>query len=153
MKNTSFYLFVLLAVACSKADIPAINCNTKTNRLADVKRLLPGTYEWAYTNIIYQVGSHVETPLNTGTRYRYIFKPGGQVYYFRNDTLQWNNNYVIDYEFAVTAYPSDSSIIVIIRDKQTGLRQDFFRPYVCSDSALFYNPYNSIDYRRFFKRN
>lgn len=117
------------------------------------KKLLTGTYSWAYTIITYQIGSSIQTPANTGLNYKYVFDKNGIVYYYENDTLKSTGNYVIDYEFKVTTYPSDSATIVIINDNQTNQRKEFFRPYLCNDSALFYNPYNSIDSKRYFKRN
>ena len=97
--------------------------------------------------------SFTETPTTTGVNYKYVFNKNATVDYFENNTLKSSDNYVIDYEFKVTTYPLDSATIVIIKDKQTGQRKDFFRPWLCNDSARFYNPYNSIDIQRYFKRN
>ena len=116
--------------------------------------LIAGSYTWSYTKITYLGGSSfIETPSTTGITYRYVFKPSGKVDYFQNDSLLWSYNYVINYEFKVTTYPSDSATIVIINNMQTGQRQEFFRPYLCTDSAKFYNPYNTIDAQRYFKRD
>jgi hypothetical protein len=134
--------------------MPEINCAPKTNEIENVRQLLPGSYEWDYT-IVWMRGStpYHETSANTGLQYSYVFKKSGIVDYFENGILKSSDNYIIDYEFKVTAYPLDSATIVIINDKQTGVRKEFFRPWLCKDSARFYNPYNSIDYQRYFKRN
>ena len=154
MRLVIFLFIVFLFASCSKNDLPNANCSTKTNHINDVKRMIVGTYIWSYTKISYLGDStHDETPLSTGLNYKYVFRPDGKVDFFQNDTLKWSNNYVVDYEFKVTTYPSDSATIVIISNKQTGLRQEFFRPYLCIDSAKFYNPYNSIDFQRYFKRD
>lgn len=155
MKIKFLYVFLLSAVfiACSKDEMPNISCSQKTNAIEDVKSLIAGTYTWAYTIETNQEGSSILTPATTGLHYKYVFTRSGNVYYYENDTLKSNDAYTIDYEFKATAFPSDSSTIVLIKDKQSGLPKDFFRPYLCSDSSLFYNPYRSIDYRRYFKRN
>jgi len=95
----------------------------------------------------------IETAANSGLVYKYVFNKNGTVDYYENKVLKSSDNYVIDYEFKVTSYPSDSATIIIIKDIQTGQRKDFFRPWLCDDSARFYNPYNSIDSQRYFKRN
>jgi len=147
-------LFLFFIASCKKEIIPEINCSVKTNEIENVRQLLPGSYEWAYT-IVWMRGSspYNETPATTGLHYKYVFKTSGIVDYFENGILKSSDNYVIDYEFKVTTYPLDSATIVIINDKQTGLRKEFFRPWLCNDGARFYNPYNSIDYQRYFKRN
>ncbi len=62
----------------------------------------------------YQIGGTIETPPGTGVKYKYVFKSNGQVEYYENDTLKWNNKYIIDYEVKVTTYPLDSATIIII---------------------------------------
>ena len=153
MQYIKLLIIVFLINSCNKDEFPIIACSTKTNQMDDVKKLITGTYNWVYTKVTYQIGSTIETPSSTGVRYKYVFKSNGQVDYFENDTLKWNNKYVVDYEFKVTTYPLDSATIIIINDKETGQREEFFRPYLCNDSAKFYNPYNSIDFQRYFKRN
>jgi hypothetical protein len=153
MRYIKFLVIVFLISSCSKDELPTIACSTKTNQINDVKRLITGTYDWVYTKVTYQIGGTIETPSSTGLRYKYAFKSNGQVEYFENVTLKWSNKYVVDYEFKVTNYPSDSAAVIIINDKTTGQRQEFFRPYLCNDSAIFYNPYSSIDSQRYFKRN
>ena len=144
---------ILLLISCNKNELPKIDCSAKTNQITDVKKLIAGTYNWVYTRVTYFTFDTIDTPLKAKFSYKYVFKSNGQVDYFHNDTLIWSNNYVIDYEFKVTTYPLDSSTIVIINDKQTGQRKEFFRPYLCNDSARFYNPFNSIDYQLYFKRD
>ena len=74
---------MLLIMLCSKDDLPKVDCSTKTNQIDDVKKLIIGTYEWAYTKVTYQIGGTiVQTPSNTGMKYRYLFKSNGQVDYF-----------------------------------------------------------------------
>ncbi|MBS1919113.1 MAG: hypothetical protein JST17_02560 [Bacteroidetes bacterium] len=143
----------IIFVACKKDFIPNVSCSEKSNSIKIAMKLLPGSYSWAYTKVTNQSGSYLETPTSTGLNYKYIFQKNGTVNYYEGDTLKSSDNYEIDYEFKVTTYPSDSSTIVIISDKQNGQRKDFFRPYLCNDSALFYNPYNSVDFKRYFKRN
>ncbi len=153
MRSVKYLFIILIVVSCSKDDLPKIDCAAKTNRIEDIKKLMVGSYDWTYTKVNYQSGSAIETPLSTGLRYKYVFKANGQVDYFQNDTLQWSDDYLIDYEFKVTTYAPDSSTVIIINDKQTGQREEFFRPYLCNDSAKFYNPYNSVDFQRYFKRS
>lgn len=149
-----FFILLTFAFSCKKEATPDINCATKTNDIEYVRLLLNGTYNWTYT-IVRMMGNptFTETPTTTGVNYKYIFNGNGTVDYYENNALKSSDNYVIDYEFKVTAYPSDSATIIIIKDKQTGQRKEFFRPWLCTDSALFYNPYNSIDRQRYFKRN
>lgn len=143
----------MIFIACKKDTIPDVSCSEKSNSIDIVKKLLPASYSWAYTKIRYQIGGETQTPASTGLNYKYTFDKNGIVHYYENDTLKSIGKYVIDYEFKVTTYLSDSATIVIINDSQTGQRKDFFRLYLCNDSALFYNPYSSIDFRRYFKRN
>lgn len=151
---TSFFVTMLLTFfACKKDSTPNVSCTEKSNSIDVVRKLISGSYVWAYTIVTFQGSSNIETPTNTGLNYKYVFDRNGSVYYYENDTLKSTDVYVIDYEFKVTTYPSDSATIVIINDGQTGLQKEFFRPYLCNDSALFYNPYSSIDYKRYFKRN
>jgi hypothetical protein len=151
-----FLLFILLTFtfSCKKETIPAINCSAKTNDIENVRLLLNGAYNWAYT-IVSIIGNptFTETPTSAELNYKYVFNKNGTVDYYENNALKSSDDYVIDYEFKVTTYPYDSAIIVIIKDKQTGQRKEFFRPWLCNDSAEFYNPYNSIDRQRYFKRN
>jgi len=149
------FIFIMLSIIlsdCKKDSIPRISCSSKSNSIEIVRKLLQGSYYWAYTIVTYQGGSFIETPSNTGKNYKYVFV-NGKVYYYENSVLISTDVYKIDYEFKVTTFPSDSATIVIITDGQNGQRKDFFRPYLCNDSALFYNPHNSIDYKRYFKRN
>jgi hypothetical protein len=146
-------IVTLTLFACQKDTTQNFSCNEKSNSIDLAKNLLPGSYAWAYTRVTFQGGSTIETPASTGLNYKYVFNKNGKVYYYENDILKSIDSYIIDYEFKVTAFPSDSATIVIIKDMQTGQRKDFFRTYLCSDSALFYNPYNSIDFKKYFKRN
>ena len=147
-------IFSIIFMACAKEKFPNISCSAKSNSIEIVKKLLPGSYSWAYTVATYQLGgSKVETPLTRGLNYRYVFQKNGLVKFFENGKLKSTDVYKIDYEFKVTTYPSDSAVIVIISNTRSGQRKSFFRPYLCNDSALFYNPYNSIDFKDYFKRN
>lgn len=144
----------MLMFACKKEKLPNVPCSDKSNSIETVKKLLPGSYSWTYSIITYLGNnSSIETPSSTGTNYKYVFDKNGTVYYYENAVLKSTDAFTIDYEFKVTTYSSDSATIIIISDKQSGQRKDFFRPYLCNDSALFYNPYNSIDSKRYFKRN
>ncbi len=151
------FVFLMLsgiAFGCKKDMEPSVDCSAKTNDMDKVNQLISGTYEWVYTTVR-MMGSptFTETPLTTGLNYRYVFKRNGSVDYYENNVLKATDHYVIDYEFKVSTFPPDSATIVIIQDKQTGQRKEFFRPLLCNDSARFYNPYNSIDRKRYFKRN
>ncbi len=77
----------------------------------------------------------------------------GTVSFVENNQNQWTRNYEIDYEFKVTQYQLDSATVVIIKDPETGQRTQFFRPFMCSDTAYFYNPYSSILTVNFYKRD
>ena len=147
-------LLVLLAITVScKKEIP-VDCSAKTNDMEKVRKFMSGTYSWVYSTVRFR-GSppFTETPASTGISYKYVFKENGTVDYHENNALKSTDNYIIDYEFKVSRYPRDSATIVIIKDKQTDQRKEFFRPWLCNDSACFYNPYSSIDVQRYFKRN
>ena len=152
------FLFVLLSTiflfGCKKDILPVIDCFAKTNDIIKVRKLMPGSYKWTYS-IVNIMGSptSIETPTSSGLNYKYIFYKDGTVDYYENDTLKTNDNYIVDYELKVTTYPLDSATVIIIKDKNTGQRKNFFRPWLCNDSARFYNPYNSIDVQRNFSRN
>lgn len=146
-------IFSLIFITCKKENTPNVSCSEKSNSIEISRDLLSGSYSWAYTIVSYQGGSSIETPSSTGLNYKYVFEKNGIVYYYENDILKSTDVYKIDYEFKVTTYYSDSATIVIISDRQNGQRKEFFRPYLCNDRALFYNPYNSVDYKRYFKRN
>jgi hypothetical protein len=154
--RVAFVLFILLifTLSCKKEAIPNINCSTKTNDLENVRQLLPGSYHWVYTKA-HMMGNppYIESAASAGLDYQYVFKKNGTVDYYESNVLISSDNYLIDYEFKVTTYPLDSAIIIIINDKQTGQRKDFFQPWLCADSALFYSPHNSIEIQRYFKRN
>ncbi|MCC6289920.1 MAG: hypothetical protein IT249_18740 [Chitinophagaceae bacterium] len=157
MKTTNtinaFFWCVLLVVACKK-ERNDNSCSEKTNSIDIVKRILPASYSWDYSIVTYPgSNSFIETPASTGMNYKYVFNKNGTVSYYENQVLKTIDTYNIDYEFKISTYPADSSTVVSIIDKQTGQRKEFFRPYLCNDSALFYNPYNSIDTKRYFKRN
>ena len=144
----------MIFFACKKDNAPKVSCSEKSNSIEMVRKLLPGSYNWAYSIVTYLgSGSFLETPSNTEISYKYVFDKNGTVHYYENDSLKSHDTYIVDYEFKVSTYPSDSATIIIINDAQTGQRKSFFRPYLCNDSALFYNPYNSIDSKRYFKRN
>jgi len=150
----SFLIFVTVTFSCKKEILPHINCSAKINDIENVRLLISGTYNWAYTTVRMMGNpTFTETPTTTGLNYKYIFNENGTVDYYENNALKSTNNYVIDFEFKITSFPSDSATIIIIKDKQTGQRKDFFRPWLCNDSARFYNPYNSIDRQRYFRRN
>jgi hypothetical protein len=154
MRYIKFLIVLFLASSCTKDDVPTISCSSKTNQIDDVKKLITGTYDWVYTIDTYRIGGEViETPFTTRVKYTYVFKSNGNVDFFVNDTLKWSNKFVVDYEFKVSTYPSDSATIVIINNTVTGQRQEFFRPYLCNDTAVFYNPSNSLSSQRYFKRN
>jgi hypothetical protein len=156
-------LIAFCILSCRKnnqePDLPkAVNystttCIRTTNNLDTVQQMIVGTYDWAYT--FYQVWrqpAEIWTPQNKRLTYRYIFRPNSEVEYYENSKLIWTNNYIVDYEFKVSAYPLDSLTMVIINDKITGQRKEYFRAYLCNDSASFYNPYSSVDVIRHFKR-
>jgi hypothetical protein len=147
-------MLLTFTFSCKKEAIPNINCSSKSNDIENVRLLLNGSYNWSHT-IVRMIGNptFTETPTTTGLNYEYVFKKNGSVDYFENNVLKSSDDYVIDYEFKVTTYPSDSATIIIIKDKQTGQKKEFFQAWLCSDSARFYNPYNSIDRQRYFKRN
>jgi hypothetical protein len=157
MKTKHFLISILFAAilpGCKKDSVPNISCNEKSNSFVDVKKIFPGTYTWAYSVVTYLgSSSHIESPTTTGITYKYVFGKDGKAYYYENSILKSTYNYKIDYEFKVTSFPGDSATIIIISDSETGQRKQFFRPYLCSDSALFYNPFNSIDTRRYFVRD
>lgn len=153
--STKLYVTALMVIffACKKESVQIISCNEKSNTIDIVKKLLPANYTWAYTIVTFQGSSTIETPASTGINYKYVLGKDGKVSYYENNMLKSIDTYIIDYEYKVTTFPSDSATIVIINDSQTGLRKEFFRPYLCNDSSLFYNPYNSIDFKRYFRRN
>jgi len=141
-----------ITVSCKKETL--IDCAAKTNDIEKVRQFISGTYSWVYSTVWIRGNAPItETPASTGITYKYVFKENGTVDYHENNALKSTDNYIIDYEFKVSTYPRDSATVLIIKDKQTGQRKEFFRPWLCNDSARFYNPYNSIDVQRYFKRN
>jgi hypothetical protein len=132
---------------------PELSGKRKTNNIDTVKKMIVGTYDWSYTYYrIWRSSPEIWTPENKGLTYRYVFKPNSEVEYYENQQLLWTNNYVIDYEFKVSTYLLDSSAGVIINDKITGQRMDYFRAYLCNDSSIFHNPFSSFDIIRYFGR-
>ena len=158
------FISILIGLAACKKDsyetnlptaikYPAMSCLRKTNQIDTVKTMIVGTYDWAYTFYKpWRQEAQIWTPQNQGLTYRYIFKPNAEVEYYENQKLQWTNNYIVDYEFKVSTNPLDSATIVIINDKTSGQRMQYFRSYICNDSTIFYNPYSSIDVVRYFRR-
>ena len=148
-------LLVLSFYSCKKdtATVSYSDCSRKTNDLTLVKGLIAGTYNWTKTYKIYFTFQDTLTPQNQGRTEQYRFDKNGTVSFWTNNQIQWTNNYEVDYEFKVSTYPLDSATIVIIKDKQTGQRTQFFRAFLCNDSAYFYNPYSSITVVNFYKRN
>jgi len=145
-------ILLVITVSCKKETL--IDCAAKTNDIEKVRQFISGTYSWVYSTVWIRGNAPItETPASTGITYKYVFKENGTVDYHENNALKSTDNYIIDYEFKVSTYPRDSATVVIIKDKQTGQRKEFFRPWLCNDSARFYNPYNSIDVQRYFKRN
>jgi len=166
MKLSFLILFLISLVGCKKdkndmndlnlpiaIKYPTMSCLRKTNNIDTVKTMIVGTYDWAYTFYRpWRQVAQIWTPQNKGLTYRYIFKPNEEVEYYENNKLQWTNNYVVDYEFKVSTYQLDSATMVIINDKTSGQRMQYFRAYLCNDSARFFNPYSSIDVVRYFGR-
>jgi hypothetical protein len=147
-------LTLLLAFAsCKKEARPNAECANKTNDMERVKELIAGTYNWTHTYRYYFTFQDTLTPFNQFRTEQYVFGKDGKVRFSKNNQTQWIRNYEIDYEFEVSQYPLDSATVVIIKDPQTGQRTQFFRPYLCTDSARFYNPYSSITVFNFYKRN
>ena len=157
------FLIALCILSCRKhnpepdypkaVNFPTTTCIRTTNNLDTVQQMIVGTYDWAYT--FYQAWrqpAEIWTPQNKRLTYRYIFRPNSEVEYYENNKLQWTNNYVVDYEFKVSTYQLDSATMVIINDKTSGQRMQYFRASLCNDSARFYNPYSSIDVVRYFGR-
>ncbi len=156
-------LFALSLLGCGKnytqPDLPTsinyqtMTCIRKTNNLDTVKQMIVGTYDWAFTHYqAWRQPAEIWTPTNRYLTYRYIFRPNNEVEYYENRRHIWTNNYTVDYEFTVTNYPLDSATNTIITDKITGQRMQYFRAYICNDSAKFYNPYSSVDLVRYFRR-
>lgn len=140
-------------VACKKDSIFYVDCSHKTNDINKVKEMIAGTYTWTHTCRYYFTFQDTLTPQNQGRTEKYIFNKNGAVIFIENNQTQWIKNYEVDYEFKVTQYQLDSATIIIIKDSQTGQRTQFFRPYLCNDSARFFNPYSSITIVNFYKRN
>jgi len=139
--------------ACKKDTFSYADCSRKTNDIANVKAMIAGTYTWTHTYRYYFTFQDTLTPQSQGRSEKYVFNKNGTVSFMENNQTQWIGNYEIDYEFKVTQYQLDSATIVIIKDPQTGQRIQFFRPYLCDDSARFFNPYFSITEVKFYKRN
>lgn len=115
--------------------------------------MIAGTYTWTHTFRYYFTFQDTLTPQNQGITQKYVFNKNGTVNFIENNQSQWTRNYEIDYEFKVTQYQPDSATVVIIKDRQTGQRTQFFRAFLCNDTAYFYNPYSSILTVNFYKRN
>ena len=147
------FILLLNLSACEKDNFSYSDCSHKTNDISNVKAMIAGTYNWTHTYRYYFTFQDTLTPENQGKSEKYVFNKNGTVSFFENNQTQWTRNYEIDYEFKVTQYQLDSATIVIIKDPQTGQRTQFFRPYLCNDSARFFNPYSSVTVVNFYKRN
>lgn len=139
--------------ACKKDSFSYADCSLKTNDISNVKALITGTYTWTHTFRYNYTFQDTLTPQNQGRSEKYVFNKNGTVSFVENNQILWTRNFEIDYEFKVTQYQPDSATIVIIKDPQTGQRTQFFRPFLCNDTAYFYNPYSSILTVNFYKRN
>lgn len=139
--------------ACKKDSFSYADCSLKANDISNVKALITGTYTWRHTFRYYYTFQDTLTPQNQGRSEKYVFNKNGTVSFVENNQILWTRNFEIDYEFKVTQYQPDSATIVIIKDPQTGQRTQFFRPFLCNDTAYFYNPYSSILTVNFYKRN
>ena len=139
--------------ACKKDSFSYADCSLKTNDISNVKALITGTYTWTHTFRYYYTFQDTLTPQNQGRSEKYVFNKNGTVSFVENNQILWTRNFEIDYEFKVTQYQPDSATIVIIKDPQTGQRTQIFRPFLCNDTAYFYNPYSSILTVNFYKRN
>jgi hypothetical protein len=148
----AFFLFLSFS-ACKKGNVFYADCSNKTNGINKVKAMITGTYTWTHTYRYYFTFQDTLTPQNEQRTEKYVFNKNGKVSFIKNNQTQWTRNYEIDYEFKVTQYLPDSATIVIIKDPQTGQRTQFFRPYLCNDSARFFNPYSSVTIVNFYKRN
>ncbi len=144
-------LFII--IACKKDSISYTDCSNKTNDITKVKAMITGTYTWTQTYRFYFTFQDTLTPQNQGITQKYVFNKNGTVNFFENNQSQWTRSYEIDYEFKVTQYQPDSATVIIIKDPQTGQRTQLFRPYLCNDSARFFNPYSSITVVNYYKRN
>lgn len=145
--------FLFTFGACKKDNFSYADCSKKTNEIAEVKAMMAGTYTWTHSYRYYFTFQDTLTPQNQGKTETYVFNKNGAVSFLENNQVQWTRGYEIDYEFKVTQYPADSATVVIIKDPETGQRTQFFRPYLCDDSARFFNPYSSILVAKFYKRN
>lgn len=162
MNPRLFTLALVALMSCKKDSQPkqilAINypglvCTKPTNQIDTVRKMIIGTYDWSYTFYRpWRAAAEIWTPQNKGLNYRYIFKPNGEVDYVENSKLKWTNKFEVDYEFKVSTYPSDMATMIIISDRNTGQRLEYFRAYLCNDSARFYNPFSSFDIVRYFGR-
>jgi hypothetical protein len=150
---------LLSLLACKKekqkiTDSITVPCDKKTKNIDSVRTLISGVYNWKYSTVIARgVDSYVETPQTTGQTQKYVFDKNSIASYYVNNRLTAEYNYVVDYEFKITNYPSDSSTIVIFKDKQTGYLLDFYRVKICNDSAVLFNPYSSISRTNYYERN
>ena len=163
MRQTIVVLFIAILLSCKKETNDTVSPTAlkylelsgrrKTNNIDTVKAMIVGTYDWSYTFYrIWRASPEIWTPENKRLTYRYVFKSNAEVDYYENQQFLWTNKYVIDYELKVSTYQLDSSAGVIINDKITGQRKEYFRAYLCNDSAMFYNPYSSIDIVRYYGR-
>jgi hypothetical protein len=146
-------VLVLLTFYACKKDGLQRDCSSKTNDINKVKRMMAGTYTWTHSYRYYFTFQDTLTPQSQGRSEKYVFEKNGKVSFIENDQKKWTRHYEIDYEFKVTRYQPDSATVVIIKDPLTGQRTQFFRPYLCIDSARFFNPYTSITVINFYKRN
>lgn len=160
LRFASFSILIQLSLlSCKKNsqknnDPIVVYCNKKTKNIDSVRILIQGFYNWKYSTVISRgVESYIETPQTIGQTQKYIFCKNSSASYYVNNKLNAEYNYEIDYEFKITNYLSDSSTIVILKDKKTGYVIDFYRVEICNDSAVLYNPYNSISRINYFERN
>jgi hypothetical protein len=160
LRFASFSILIQLSLtSCKKnsqkdKDTVVVYCVKKTNNIDSVRGLIQGIYNWKYSKVTARgVDSYIETPQTIGQTQKYVIDKNNSASYYVNNILNAEYNYEVDYEFKITNYPSDSSTVVIFKDKQTGSLLDFYRVKICNDSAVLFNPYNSISRIKYYKRN
>jgi hypothetical protein len=156
MRNRYLVILLLFIFSCHKhellRDSIIVDCNHKSNEMDVVKNLIVAKYQWIKTHYS-EIGlDTILTPLLSKRFEKYEFNNNGTVNYYENFLLKGSYNYTIDYAFKVSGFPSDSSVMVIATDKNSGRVKFHFDVYICNDTAILSNPFTAVSAIAYYKR-
>ena len=131
---------------CKKDKLTNIDCSHKSNDLHIVSSLIKGTWLWNSTQTRPNTAPPTIitiTPASEGYNQKLIFS-NGKVSKYKNDSLIFENSYDVTYLNTISGYQSDSSVIIVFNDINTGQRNWFSTANICTDTVIFYNPFYDV---------